>query len=77
MYLQKEIKKVRKRKEVKNEAKLRAMSDPDEMWALRMKFIDQLRKYFGVPYAKRYWKPDGKDLRICLKRFLIQNDLET
>ncbi|XP_041479461.1 protein polyglycylase TTLL10-like [Lytechinus variegatus] len=27
------------------------------MWALRMKFLDQCKNYFGVPYAKRYQTP--------------------
>ena len=24
---------------------------------LRMKFVETAKKYFGVPYAKRYWQP--------------------
>ena len=24
---------------------------------LRAKFLETVKKYFGVPYAKRYWKP--------------------
>ena len=38
------------------------MADPDRMWDLRMKFVEQAKKYFGVPYAKRYWNPDGKSI---------------
>ena len=60
LLLQKEVKKARKRKDVSDEARLRAMADPDAMWRLRMKFLDQCRKYFGVPYAKRYWTENGK-----------------
>ena len=25
---------------------------------LREKFVETAKKYFGVPYAKRYWNPD-------------------
>lgn len=39
--------------------KLRA--DPERMWNLRMKFLNQAKKYFGVPYAKKYFKPGSKD----------------
>ena len=31
--------------------------DPEVKRQLRQKFIDGCRKYFGVPYAKRYHKP--------------------
>lgn len=29
------------------------------MQKLRAKFMAQAKKYFGTPYAKRYWTPDG------------------
>ena len=57
---QKEVKKSRKRKDVLDEARLRAMADPEKMMQLRMKFLEQAKKYFGVPYAKRYWTENGK-----------------
>lgn len=58
-HLQKEIRKARKRREIPDEARLRAMAHPDRMWVLRMKFLEQCKKYFGVPYAKKYWTPKG------------------
>jgi hypothetical protein len=27
---------------------------------LREKFVETVKKYFGVPYAKRYWQPGEK-----------------
>ncbi|KAK6177665.1 hypothetical protein SNE40_015721 [Patella caerulea] len=33
-------------------------SDPERMELLRNKFIEQSKKYFGVPYARKYWPPD-------------------
>jgi hypothetical protein len=35
-------------------------NNPERMWNLRMKFIEQARKYFGVPYAKKNFSPDCK-----------------
>ena len=57
---QKAIRNAKKRREGPSEARLRAMADPDRMWDLRMRFVEQAKKYFGVPYAKRYWNKDGK-----------------
>jgi hypothetical protein len=54
------LKKVIKRRDVPDEVRLRAMADPDRMWQLRMKFLEQTKKYFGVPYARKYWKPEGR-----------------
>ena len=75
LVLQKDIKKGRKHADVTKEARLRAMADPDRMWQLRMKFLEQLQKYFGVPYAKRYWKPDGKSAAVrelvCSPMFFV------
>ncbi len=57
---QSEIRKARrKKKEVPDEMRLRAMADPERMWELRMKFLNQAKKYFGVPYAKKYWTKEG------------------
>ncbi|XP_071945729.1 uncharacterized protein [Antedon mediterranea] len=33
--------------------------DPKSMQELRMKFLNQAKKYFGVPYAKRYHPPES------------------
>jgi hypothetical protein len=35
--------------------------DPVFKKQLREKFLDTVKKYFGVPYAKRYWK-EGEEL---------------
>jgi hypothetical protein len=42
-----------------DEARMRAMSDERRMWSLRMKFLAQAKKYFGVPYARKYWTDEG------------------
>lgn len=34
--------------------------DPAFKKQLREKFVDTVKKYFGVPYAKRYWKEGEK-----------------
>ena len=34
---------------------------PENMWSLRMKFIAELKKYLGVPYAKRYFTPEDPE----------------
>lgn len=38
------------------------------MQRLRAKFLAQAKKYFGTPYAKRYWTPDDEE--YYSKRFL-------
>ena len=35
-------------------------ADPHKMAALRQKFVNQAKKYFGYPYARKYWPPDCK-----------------
>ena len=55
---QKEIKRVRKVKHSPGELQLKARADPQRMQWLRMKFLEQSKKYFGVPYAKKYWTKD-------------------
>ncbi|KAK3104533.1 hypothetical protein FSP39_004394 [Pinctada imbricata] len=35
--------------------------DPQAMLELRKKFLNQAKKYFGVPYAKKYWSPDTEE----------------
>jgi len=34
--------------------------DPAFKAQLREKFVETCKKYFGVPYAKRYWKEGEK-----------------
>ncbi len=34
--------------------------DPNVKQRLRDKFVETAIKYFGVPYAKRYWQPGEK-----------------
>ena len=52
-----------------NEVRLRAMADPDRMWALRMKFVEQCKRYYGYPYAKKYWTPEGKGMIIGTEKW--------
>ncbi|XP_030843027.1 probable beta-tubulin polyglutamylase [Strongylocentrotus purpuratus] len=40
--------------ELIRERELLGKKDHERMWALRMRFLDQCKHYFGVPYAKRY-----------------------
>jgi len=42
------------------------MANPDRMHRLRMKFLDEAKRYMGVPYAKKYWKPEGEQAEIHL-----------
>jgi len=48
---QKKLKKAQRKQRQKDRAK------PQNMWNLRMRFLYELKKYLGVPYAKRYFKP--------------------
>ena len=61
--IQKQLKKAKKRKELPDEARIRAFSDQDHMWKLRLRFVRQAKKYFGVPYARKYWTSEGKIFR--------------
>ena len=45
---------------MRRDAALEAAADPVRMESLRAKIIAQARKYFGVPYARKYWAPDSK-----------------
>nr|XP_020637933.1 inactive polyglycylase TTLL10 isoform X2 [Pogona vitticeps] len=38
----------------------RRLQQPDARWELRMKFLDQAKRYIGVPYAKNYHEPGRK-----------------
>jgi len=40
-----------------NEEAIKWRADPKRMYNLRMKFVDQCKQYFGVPYAKKYQEP--------------------
>ena len=44
----------------RRDAILEANADPARMASLRSKVIAQAKKYFGVPYAKKYWAPGSK-----------------
>ena len=44
---------LRKRRELRK-------ATPEKMAALRRKFVEQAKKYYGVPYARKYWPPDCK-----------------
>ena len=55
VYLQDQIRQAKKMKETK----LKTRADPKRMQELRMKFVEQAKRYFGTPYAKKYWKKDG------------------
>ena len=41
------------------------------MWRLRLRFIEQAKKYFGVPYAKKYFDPDSNENKNC---FYLRNN---
>ena len=60
MCMQKELKIAKKRREIPEEDRVAAMSDASRMWHLRMKFLAQAKKYFGTPYARKYWTDEGK-----------------
>nr|XP_022340519.1 uncharacterized protein LOC111135085 isoform X4 [Crassostrea virginica] len=60
-------------KEIKNQKKMKRkrkkkQRNPIQMQRLRTKFMAQAKKYFGTPYAKRYWTPDDEE--YYSKRFL-------
>ncbi|KAL9971339.1 hypothetical protein ACROYT_G023851 [Oculina patagonica] len=40
-----------------NEEAIKWRADPARMKNLRMKFVEQCKQYFGVPYAKKYQQP--------------------
>jgi hypothetical protein len=41
-------------------------ADPDFKENLRSKFVETAKKYFGVPYAARYWKEGEKHFNAPL-----------
>ena len=52
-----QLKQQRKLRKAQKKKKQQERAKPENMWNLRMKFLYELRKYIGVPYAKRYFKP--------------------
>ncbi|CAF2423014.1 unnamed protein product [Rotaria sp. Silwood2] len=44
------------RVELKRKKKIRR-SDPGRMYRLRLKFVEQAKRYLGIPYAKKYFEP--------------------
>ena len=48
------------------ERRFRQQGDPTYMDKLRKKFMKQAKKYYGVPYAKKYWKPERKLISIII-----------
>ena len=41
------------------------------MWKLRLKFVEQAKKFLGIPYAKKYFMPGSiytKDLFYLKKK---------
>ncbi|XP_045161705.2 probable beta-tubulin polyglutamylase isoform X2 [Mercenaria mercenaria] len=50
---------LRKRQELRK-------ADPQKMAALRQKFLDQAKKYYGYPYARKYWPPDSPEYKSKL-----------
>ena len=51
------LEQAKKTKELK-ELKAVERQSPEYRKALRQKFIDQAKKYFGVPYAQRFFQPE-------------------
>ncbi|KAL4221443.1 Tubulin tyrosine ligase-like [Mactra antiquata] len=50
---------LRKRQELRK-------ANPQQMAALRQKFLNQAKKYYGYPYAKKYWPPDSPEYKSKL-----------
>ncbi|XP_067658882.1 uncharacterized protein [Haliotis asinina] len=56
---------IRQTKKMKKK-KRRMKKDPVRLNALRKKFIDTSKKYFGVPYARKYWPKDAPEYQSPL-----------
>jgi len=74
-FVQKEIKTEQKCKKVSSKVRLRAMSNPDRMWKIRMKFLNQAKSYFGTPYAKKYWTCEGVLMSVLFNDCFIFNNV--
>ena len=57
-----------------------AKQNPFRMQRLREKFLNQVKKYFGVPYARKYWPKDCEYLyqdlktKICHKNKFLKKE---
>ncbi|XP_052284509.1 uncharacterized protein LOC127880994 isoform X1 [Dreissena polymorpha] len=56
---------IRKERMLRKRRELRK-ADPQKMAALRQKFVTQAKKYYGYPYAKKYWPPDSPEYKSKL-----------
>ncbi|XP_078697531.1 uncharacterized protein LOC144925419 [Branchiostoma floridae x Branchiostoma belcheri] len=50
-----------KTQQLMKERELQARADPNRMAALRHKFLETAKKYYGAPYAKKYHHPDSPE----------------
>eukprot|EP00058_Branchiostoma_floridae_P028503 XP_002613994.1 hypothetical protein BRAFLDRAFT_67425 [Branchiostoma floridae] len=50
-----------KTQQLMKERELQARADPTRIEALRHKFLETAKKYYGVPYAKKYHHPDSPE----------------
>lgn len=57
-------KEIAKQKRVRR-ARRRRQKNPKFQEELRQKFINQAKKYFGIPYARKYWSKDSKLIRYA------------
>ncbi|KAK7469560.1 hypothetical protein BaRGS_00036408, partial [Batillaria attramentaria] len=62
MKVQDDIKQTRRLKKLQKAAK----ADPQRMETLRRKFLQQAKRYFGVPYARKYWAKDTPEYKSPL-----------
>ncbi|XP_033764222.1 uncharacterized protein LOC117345280 [Pecten maximus] len=63
--------KKQRQKELRDEKRLRErclrkQGDVEHMNKLRKKFVKRAKKYFGTPYAKKYWSPDQPEYKSRL-----------
>ncbi|XP_060084330.1 otolith matrix protein OMM-64-like [Ylistrum balloti] len=63
--------KKQRQKELRDEKRLRErclrkQGDVEHMNKLRKKFVKRAKKYFGIPYARKYWKPDQPEYKSHL-----------
>ncbi|XP_072040892.1 LOW QUALITY PROTEIN: uncharacterized protein [Amphiura filiformis] len=55
-----------KQSQMMKERELATMCDSNQMWQLRMKFVEVAKSYFGVPYAKKYHQPGTSEYNAPL-----------
>ncbi|XP_069113085.1 uncharacterized protein [Argopecten irradians] len=63
--------KKQRQKELRDEKRLRErclrkQGDVEHMNKLRKKFVKRAKKYYGTPYAKKYWSPDQPEYKSRL-----------